>query len=69
MIDPFEDNVSEVRFRRQRVEMERRVSSSVSDSPLDCVGCSDSFFVVTADHFTILKSNRLKCLNDTHVSK
>lgn len=26
MIDPFEDNVSEVRFRRQRVEMERRVS-------------------------------------------
>ncbi|KAG7231692.1 hypothetical protein INR49_010742 [Caranx melampygus] len=26
MIDPLEDNVSEVRFRRQRVEMERRVS-------------------------------------------
>ncbi|XP_031151529.1 Na(+)/H(+) exchanger beta-like [Sander lucioperca] len=26
MIDPFEDNVSEVRFRRQRVEMERRMS-------------------------------------------
>ncbi|CAJ1082979.1 Na(+)/H(+) exchanger beta-like [Xyrichtys novacula] len=25
-IDPFEDNVSEVRFRRQRVEMERRMS-------------------------------------------
>ncbi|KAI9514442.1 hypothetical protein NQZ68_033560 [Dissostichus eleginoides] len=24
MIDPFEDNVSEVRFRKQRVEMERR---------------------------------------------
>ncbi|XP_049890036.1 Na(+)/H(+) exchanger beta-like [Epinephelus moara] len=26
MIDPFEDNVSEVRFRKQRVEMERRMS-------------------------------------------
>ncbi|XP_044028750.1 Na(+)/H(+) exchanger beta-like isoform X3 [Siniperca chuatsi] len=26
MIDPFEDNVSEIRFRRQRVEMERRMS-------------------------------------------
>ncbi|KAG7219436.1 hypothetical protein INR49_009270 [Caranx melampygus] len=26
MIDPLEDNVSEVRFRRQRVEMERRMS-------------------------------------------
>uniref|UniRef100_G3NC67 Sodium/hydrogen exchanger n=1 Tax=Gasterosteus aculeatus aculeatus TaxID=481459 RepID=G3NC67_GASAC len=26
-MDPFEDNVSEVRFRKQRVEMERRVSS------------------------------------------
>ncbi|XP_035537077.1 Na(+)/H(+) exchanger beta-like [Morone saxatilis] len=26
LIDPFEDNVSEVRFRRQRVEMERRMS-------------------------------------------
>ncbi|MEQ2211064.1 hypothetical protein XENOCAPTIV_025369 [Xenoophorus captivus] len=26
-MDPFEDDVSEVRFRRQRVEMERRVSS------------------------------------------
>lgn len=25
-MDPFEDNVSEVRFRRQRVEMERRMS-------------------------------------------
>ncbi|XP_068567013.1 Na(+)/H(+) exchanger beta-like [Cebidichthys violaceus] len=25
-IDPFEDNVSEVRFRKQRVEMERRMS-------------------------------------------
>uniref|UniRef100_A0A3B4AIY6 Sodium/hydrogen exchanger n=1 Tax=Periophthalmus magnuspinnatus TaxID=409849 RepID=A0A3B4AIY6_9GOBI len=25
MIDPFEDNVSEIRFRKQRVEMERRV--------------------------------------------
>lgn len=25
MVDPFEDNVSEIRFRRQRVEMERRV--------------------------------------------
>lgn len=24
--DPFEDSVSEVRFRKQRVEMERRVS-------------------------------------------
>lgn len=26
MIDPFEDNVSEIRFRKQRVEMERRMS-------------------------------------------
>ncbi|XP_077363430.1 sodium/hydrogen exchanger 1b [Festucalex cinctus] len=26
MIDPFEDDVSEVRFRKQRVEMERRMS-------------------------------------------
>jgi len=26
LIDPFEDHVSEVRFRKQRVEMERRVS-------------------------------------------
>ncbi|KAL7382348.1 hypothetical protein ABVT39_020896 [Epinephelus coioides] len=26
MMDPFEDNVSEVRFRKQRVEMERRMS-------------------------------------------
>uniref|UniRef100_A0A667X0H2 Sodium/hydrogen exchanger n=1 Tax=Myripristis murdjan TaxID=586833 RepID=A0A667X0H2_9TELE len=26
MIDPFEDNMSEVRFRKQRVEMERRMS-------------------------------------------
>ncbi|XP_078478542.1 LOW QUALITY PROTEIN: Na(+)/H(+) exchanger beta-like [Lampetra planeri] len=26
MTDPFEDNVSEVRFRKQRVEMERRMS-------------------------------------------
>ncbi|XP_069032010.1 Na(+)/H(+) exchanger beta-like [Embiotoca jacksoni] len=26
LIDPFEDNVSEVRFRKQRVEMERRMS-------------------------------------------
>lgn len=26
MIDPFEDNVSEVNFRKQRVEMERRMS-------------------------------------------
>lgn len=26
MIDPFEDNVSEVRFRKQRLEMERRMS-------------------------------------------
>lgn len=26
MVDPFEDNVSEVRFRKQRVEMERRMS-------------------------------------------
>lgn len=29
MIDPFEDNVSEIRFRKQRVEMERRVSLAV----------------------------------------
>lgn len=26
LIDPFEDNVSEIRFRKQRVEMERRMS-------------------------------------------
>ncbi|XP_072304211.1 Na(+)/H(+) exchanger beta-like [Eucyclogobius newberryi] len=26
MVDPLEDNVSEIRFRRQRVEMERRMS-------------------------------------------
>ncbi|XP_078146375.1 sodium/hydrogen exchanger 1b isoform X2 [Centroberyx gerrardi] len=26
MIDPFEDNLSEIRFRKQRVEMERRMS-------------------------------------------
>lgn len=30
MIDPFEDNVSEIRFRKQRVEMERRVSSTAT---------------------------------------
>lgn len=29
LIDPFEDNVSEIRFRKQRVEMERRVSLTV----------------------------------------
>uniref|UniRef100_M4AP67 Sodium/hydrogen exchanger n=1 Tax=Xiphophorus maculatus TaxID=8083 RepID=M4AP67_XIPMA len=35
-MDPFEDNMSEVRFRRQRVEMERRVSSgSGSESESD----------------------------------
>lgn len=28
MVDPFEDNVSEVKFRKQRVAMERRVSST-----------------------------------------
>lgn len=28
MIDPFEDNVSEVKLRKQRVAMERRVSST-----------------------------------------
>uniref|UniRef100_H2SST5 Sodium/hydrogen exchanger n=1 Tax=Takifugu rubripes TaxID=31033 RepID=H2SST5_TAKRU len=30
MIDPFEDNVSEVKFRKQRVAMERRVTAMVS---------------------------------------
>lgn len=29
-MDPFEDNVSEVRLRKRRVEMERRVSSAVT---------------------------------------
>lgn len=28
MVDPFEDNVSEVKFRKQRVALERRVSSA-----------------------------------------
>uniref|UniRef100_A0A3Q3JW42 Sodium/hydrogen exchanger n=1 Tax=Monopterus albus TaxID=43700 RepID=A0A3Q3JW42_MONAL len=28
VMDPFEDNVSEIRFRRQRAEMEKRVSSN-----------------------------------------
>ncbi|XP_041664694.1 Na(+)/H(+) exchanger beta-like [Cheilinus undulatus] len=31
--DPFEDNVSEVRFRRQRVEMERRMSHYLTVPP------------------------------------
>ena len=30
LIDPLEDNVSEVHFRKQRVEMERRVSLFVN---------------------------------------
>lgn len=29
LIDPFEDTLSEIRFRKQRVEMERRVSPTV----------------------------------------
>lgn len=33
MVDPFEDNVSEVKFRKQRVAMERRVSSSGALTP------------------------------------
>lgn len=28
MVDPFEDDVSEVKFRKQRVALERRVSST-----------------------------------------
>lgn len=28
MVDPFEDNVSEMKFRKQRVAMERRVCST-----------------------------------------
>lgn len=36
MVDPFEDNVSEVKFRKQRVAMERRVSSTGCDNHLKC---------------------------------
>lgn len=63
MVDPFEDSISEVKFRKQRVAMERRVSSTESaeiilNIALNCIHTQDVCAKTAKSCFTRRKTGR-----------
>uniref|UniRef100_A0A3Q3JUA3 Sodium/hydrogen exchanger n=1 Tax=Monopterus albus TaxID=43700 RepID=A0A3Q3JUA3_MONAL len=62
VMDPFEDNVSEIRFRRQRAEMEKRMSHYLTvpanrqETPSVRKVCFEPGWLNNADYFSLYKS-------------